>query len=145
MVKEIEEVEEEIEVEEIIKEATKKIKVPKEPKEPKIDKIDREQAKQIKGLASEIKKLKKKKEKEKKTKLRKLELAIAKGAKARRKAALQAEIGRQRLLQSLATKKRVSVLAKVEDRIQSVFIKGENNFMGEPRKQQSFLGRGKLL
>ena len=61
----------------------------------------------------------------------------------RRKAALQAEIGRRRLLQAVIAKKPVSVLRRVEDKIPSVFVNGMHR--EEPRKQQSFLGKGRLI
>ncbi len=61
----------------------------------------------------------------------------------RQKAVLQAEIGRRKLLQAVTTKKRVNVLARVEDKIPSVFVNGIHR--EEPRKQQSFLGRGRLI
>lgn len=62
-----------------------------------------------------------------------------------RKEALQAEIGRRKLLQQITEKKRsVSVLRKVEDKIPSIFLNGERR-EEEPRKQLSFLGKGGLL
>ena len=61
----------------------------------------------------------------------------------RQKVALQSEIGRRKLLQAVTTKKRVNVLARVEDKIPSVFVNGMHR--EEPRKQQSFLGRGRLI
>ena len=70
-----------------------------------------------------------------------IQKAIIAGAKARRKAALQAEIGRQRLLQSLVSKKRrVSILARVEDRIPNVLIKKRSEEI-----KPTFFSKGGLL
>ncbi len=77
--------------------------------------------------------------------LRSLERGIVAGETTRRKEALQAEIVRTKLLQAITDKKkRVSILARIEDKIPSVFINGEKR--QEPqRKQLSFLGKGGVL
>ena len=56
----------------------------------------------------------------------------------RRKAALQAEIGRRKLLQALIAKKSVSVLRRVEDKIPSTFTRKDEH-------ETSFLGKGRLI
>ena len=55
----------------------------------------------------------------------------------RRKAALQAEIGRRKLLQAVIAKKRVNVLARVEDKIPSTFTRKDEH-------ETSFLGKGRI-
>ncbi len=101
--------------------------------------------KQIKTIKKISKEIPPKIAKELRKKIRKLKKAGKKKKKLELKAALQAAIGRQRLLQALVAKKRpVSILRRVEDKIPSVFINGIHR--GEqPRKQLSFLGRGRVL
>ncbi len=55
-----------------------------------------------------------------------------------RKAALQAEIGRKKLLQAVIAKKRVNILARVEDKIPSVFTRKDTH-------ETSFLGKSRIL
>ncbi len=62
-----------------------------------------------------------------------------------RKAALQAEIGRKKLLQAVIAKKRVNVLAKVEDKIPSLFINGEGRSPQPEKSKLSFLGKSRIL
>ena len=76
---------------------------------------------------------------------KKKEKKLKKELQKREKVALQIAIARRRLLLELIDKKkkRVNVLARVEDKIQSVFVNGMHR--EEPRKEQSFLGRGRLI
>ena len=73
---------------------------------------------------------------EKKVRLKKLK----KESLQRKKAVLQADIARQKLLQAVAGKKRVSVLARVEDRIPNVLVKKRDEEI-----KPMFLGKGRLL
>ncbi len=69
------------------------------------------------------------------TKKEKKELNLA---KAKRKAVLQAEIGRRKLLKAvIEKKKRVNVLARIEDKIPSVFTRKDEH-------ETSFLGKGRI-
>ncbi len=56
----------------------------------------------------------------------------------RKKAALQAEIGRRKLLQAVIAKKRVSVLRRIEDKIPSVFTRKDPH-------ETTFLKKGRLI
>ena len=62
-----------------------------------------------------------------------------------RKAVLQAEIGRRKLLQAVIAKKRVNVLARVEDKIPSLFINGEGRPPQPEKSKLSFLGKSRIL
>ena len=63
----------------------------------------------------------------------------------RQKIALQAEIGRRKLLQAVTAKKRVNVLARVEDKIPSLFINGEGRPPQPEKSKLSFLGKSRIL
>ena len=76
------------------------------------------------------------------TKEKKKELKLA---LQQRKAALQAEIGRKKLLQAVIAKKRVNVLARVEDKIPSLFINGEGRPPQPEKSKLSFLGKSRIL
>lgn len=129
-----EEVTEVEEVEEILKGIKKKIKKAKK--------------KKLEAKVKTLKKLEEKISKKAAKTLKSLERGIAAGAKKKRKEALQAAIGRQKLLQAIASKQRegrpVNILRRVSDKIPSVFIDGkEEEFM--ERKKLSFFGKGGLI
>ena len=58
----------------------------------------------------------------------------------RKKAALQAEIGRRKLLQAVIAKKRVNVLARIEDKIPNVLVKRRDEEI-----KPTFFSKGGLI
>lgn len=118
------------EVEEILKGIKKKIKKARKEK--------------LEVKAKKLKKLEEKISKRASKALRSLEKGIASTAKARRKAALQAAIGRQKLLRAIASKQRegrpVNILRRVPDTIPNVLIKRRDEEI-----KPTFFSKGGLI